>query len=222
MKLRPKITTIATISAVGAIGLLTSCSGSTSSQEVVRLLCYTSHATTVHDTKKLETLELFLERSALAGKSTIFIPSTTATTRIQSLVKESNRYRVSDKNQVVVAKDAEGKILSTSPQYKVKKNLITVIEIPYNVLETIDIVQTVKPNNSQIGAVTFYPVQETNIGYEHPLTALEGILAPGSTLPTEVNNYLLSNLSSGGILIPDISKDFINFSEVRTVSNVCS
>ena len=122
----------------------------------------------------------------------------------------------------MVAKDAEGKILSTSPQYKVKKNLITVIEIPYNVLETIDIVQTVKPNNSQIGAVTFYPVQETNIGYEHPLTALEGILAPGSTLPTEVNNYLLSNLSSGGILIPDISKDFINFSEVRTVSNVCS
>lgn len=222
MKLRPKRLPAAVVSAVAATSLTTACSGGTSSQEAVTMACSTSHSSTVHDTSNLETLEQFVERGVKNGKGGVFIPSPTDKTRIQSLVKESNRYRVSDKNQVVVAKDSEGKVLSTSPLHKVDKHLITVIEIPYDVLERVNFVHTVKPNNSQIGAITFYPVKETNIGFEHPLEGLEGILAPGSSLPNEVNHYLLSNLSSGGILIPDISKDFINFSEVRTVTDVCS
>jgi len=222
MKLRPKRIPAAVVSVVAATSLVTGCSGGTSSQEVADLFCETSHAITIHNTKELETLEILTERSSLTGKSTIFIPSATGKTRVQILMRRADGIRVSEKNQAVLVKDAQGTFLSTSPQYKVAKNLIVVIQLPYHVLESSEIVQTVKPNNPQIGAVHFYPVKETNSGYEHPLDALEGILSPGSYLSPEVNDYLLTNLSSGGILIPDISKNFINFSEVRTVTDVCS
>lgn len=221
MKIRPSITITAT-SIVAMIGLLAGCSGDTNSQEVTELFCETSHAITIHNTKELETLEILTERSSLTGKSTIFIPSVTGKTRVQILMRRADGIRVSDKNQAVLVKNAQGTFLSTSPQYKVAKNLIVVIQLPYHVLESSEIVQAVKPNNPQIGAVHFYPVKETNSGYEHPLDALEGILSPGSYLPPEVNNYLLTNLSSGGILIPDISKEFIDFGDVKTITDVCS
>ena len=206
-----------------ATSMATGCSGGTSSQGVVSMACSTSHSTTVHDAKYLEALITYVERDQLTGKSTIFTLSPKDEIRIQTLIKEANRIRVTDKNQAVIRKDSQGKILDLTPVNQVNYHFITLVEIPYHTLESIEIIQAVKQSNAQTGAVTFYPVKETNIGFEHPLNALEGILAPGSPLPPDVNNYLLSNLSSGGMLIPDISKEFINFTEVRTVTDdVCS
>lgn len=222
MKLRPKRIPTAVVSLVAATTLATGCSGDTSSQGVVSMACSTSHSTTVHDAKYLEALITYVERDKLTGKSTVFTLSTKDEIRIQTLIKEANRIKVTDKNQSVIGKDSQGKILDLTPVHQVNYHFITLVEIPYHTLESIEIIQAVKQSNAQTGAVTFYPVKETNIGFEHPLNSLEEILAPGSTLQPEVNNYLLSNLSSGGILIPDISKDFINFSEVRNVTDICS
>jgi|GEM_PF-4899297 len=221
MKIRPLVTATAT-AVIATTSFLNGCSDKKATNTISKIKCQTSHATTVHDAEYLEALITYVERHKSTGKSTIFTLSNTDKIRIQTLVRDANQIRVSDKNQAVIAKDSGGKVLDLTPVSEVDYHFITVVEIPYYTLESIEIIQAVKQSNSQIGAVTFYPVKETNVGYEHPLNALEGILAPGSNLPPEVNNYLLSNLSSGGILIPDISKDFIKFSKVRTVTDVCS